>query len=443
MGLTPKRITDVLNNAESATAKLTNRVSTYESDRLLLANTILQQMQNLATQQNVIDQITARMAQEDQLRQDLAGLRHSIEVQEARYADFMQAFNTAAQLIGSASGTTIEQWTGTLTTTAADAAWPAGSSDPTRGDLIAAFRSRAKLSSDGTEVAWPIAANRGDILNVSTTGSWSPTCALRTSTFTNPITGKVDSFKTPPSSASPPQPLPASLPTGPEGYLATLASGTFSVVSNQSVHSTESYDNVGKSQKACAGLGFSLTESIPIIPNVFSMAGSASFSDTWCQEHDWGTKTSDATSTSASDGSESRMAAAFASGIRVRYTPFPNFPAGSLLLVQVKRNGISRLDISDVQVLQRPSSSIIFRDDADIYLVVNDIVSPECGAPDPGALTLSIKRLRPLGALAKQLGQGMADALARVRGQEELYLQPDFDSTRCREEGNLPVGSVG
>jgi hypothetical protein len=399
-GIQQDRVNEVINRAQSRTADLRTQLTNYKTTRQQLATSVIQQMTNLASQQNVSDQITQRAAREMQMREDIAGLRNAIEVQEARYGDFMQAYGALAEITASSPGTAVNHLLANVTVRPADATWQTHTVPIDPADPLAGFVARP------AGLAWPLVALKGDELILSTSGIWSPACALRTSQFLNPLTGQPDRFV-----------VPNPALTGPEGYLATLNGSSFTATSNQSVHSTDTYTIDSNSQKFCAGVGASAGFTSPY------GGASAHASADFCKEHDHGKKTSDSTSNGVSSGTESRMAASFATGLRVPNTPFPTFPAGSLLLVQVARGGTLRSDIRDVQVVQKPSTSVVVSDDADVYLVVNDVVDPACGAPDGNALTVALNQMRPFGTVAAQLGQGMATALGHLRQQQALLLE--------------------
>lgn len=411
-GMQEARVNEVINRTANRTVDLEGEVTNYRSTRLQLANAILQGMTNLATQQRVTDEIVQRKVKEDQLRADLAGIRNTIEVQEARYSDFMKAYATLSRIVADKPGTEINHATGRITVRPADARWVPAANGTSAWDLLTDIVSTPSGTINSQPLTWPIQAKKGDILNLATSGTWSPSCALRTYAFTNPLNGQPDKFM-----------VPAPALTGPEGYLLTLSGSRFSATANQSVHSEESYVNEGRSTKYCGGIGASVglglsEKALPLTAGV-----SASASAEWCKYRDVGKKTSDLTSESQSTGSESRMAAAFATGIRVPTTPFPTFPAGALLVVQVARDGTTRGEIREVQVLQNPSTSIVLADDADVFLVVNDVVDGACGPPDASALTVSLDRIRPYGQVAIDLGNGMANALGRLRVQQGQYIE--------------------
>ncbi len=411
-GISESRVNEVISRAQTRTADLRAEVTNYSTTRLQLANAVLQEMTNLGSQQNVIDTVNERMAKERQLREDLAGIRTAIEVQEARYGDFMRAYNDVALIVASRPGTEITHLEANVTVTAGDARWLARTDPPAPTDLIGDFRSNAAGTRPGGPLTWPIVATKGDIINLNTSGVWSPSCALRTSQFENPLTNVTDQYN-----------VPNPALTGPEGYLVTLTDGDFTAITNTSVHSVEQYTNEGKSRKYCGGASASVGGAIPIPGLPVSIGIGASGSAEYCRYRDSGTRTSDLTSHAESTGSERRMSAAFATGIRLPTTPFPMFPAGSLLLVQVARNGTLRSDIRDVQVVQKPFTSVVVSNDADFYFVVNDVVDPACTNPNTSALTVSVNQIRPFGAMAEQLGTGMANALANLRADQDLLIE--------------------
>jgi len=410
-GIQQDRVNDVIARVQARTSDLNAQVLNYKANRTLLANSTLQGMTNLGTQQSIIDQITQRLAQEKQISQDIAGLRQSIEVTEARYGDFMRAYNSMTTL-NVDPGTTIQHVTRSVAVGPGDAVWPAPARVQLQGDLVTNF----VVVKNGAP--WKLPALKGDIVNVNTTGSWSPTCALRTHQFINPFTNAPDSIN-----------VPAGALTGPEGYLVSMTANSYTAKSNGFVHTHDDYSNAATTTSYCAGVtaGFGLgIDPIKVFSlGIFSFGAKAEAE--WCRKHDVGTKIDDTTSASVSSGSESRMAAAFTTGVRVPNTPFPFFPAGSLLLLEVARipppSQPSRNDIFDVHVVQTPFSSFLIGADSDVYLVVNDIADPGCGAPDLRQLNLQINQVQPFGSLAKQLGNGMAQALTDLRAQQSLLLE--------------------
>jgi len=407
-GIHRDRLSGVANSVEAEANTIKSNLASYRAARLQLANEVLQQVGNDGGQQRVTDQILQRAAQEQQLRQDIAGLRNTIEVEEARFADFMSAFDQAASLVASNPGTAIDHYTDRLSVAPTSARWPSnGLVPPNPTDALgptATGNALVVLRSDGAS-PWLVAANKGDILNIQVQGSWAPSCALAATRFVNPVTGGSTSFV-----------LPTPALTGPEGYLFNVTDGIFSAASNGSVHSVDGYRQKATTGSSCIGGGGSLGVSY-----VVSLSDIVHFSGQNCNAFDNGTRTSDVVSSGTSSGVESRMSAAFASGIRAEGTPFPTFPTGSLLLLQVKRGGISRSDIREVRVLQSPLNTVVVSDDSDVYLAVND---RDCGAATDGsALSVTLDRLRPFGSISGALGQAMAKALTDLREQEAALLQ--------------------
>jgi hypothetical protein len=399
-----RRVSGVIDRVRDRTADLENQASKVRATRQQLASSILQQMANIGNQQKVTEEIRQQFERAMQMRKDIAGLRNGIEVQEARYGDFMQKYNALAQ-ISESSGTSVKHLNADLTVAPGDAIWAGGNAGAQDTDLLSSFVASPAVRP--AELTWPLAAQKGDVLNLNTSNSWSPSCALRTAQFTNVLTGKRDNVIVPSRSL-----------TGPEGYLVNVSENTFVATANQSVHTEDKYDNsILASQRSCGGTGGSFGISVGISIPI------ASRSDELCDGYDWGKRTSDATSQSASSGGETRMAASFATGIRLPNTPFPTFPAGSLLVAQVARGGTLRSDIRDVQVVQKPFTSIVISDDADVYFVVNDVVDKACGAPDGDALTVSLNLIRSIGTVSEPLGKGMATALGHLRDQQAVLLE--------------------
>lgn len=399
-GVHAERTANVISDANSRVAEVRRNIETFAQARQTKASAILQGMANLGNQDVIRQRITELLSQDQQLRADLAGLRHAAELLEAHYGDFMQRYNGVTALTVTASDTTVDPHQYHASVSAADAVWLASGSGTDLAEFVA----------PAVGVTWPLQFRRGDIVNITTTGTWAPTCALRTVSFP-PVKddgGKMVQFK-PPENAQ----------TGPEGYLLSVSANSFTASSNTRVHSEESYDNTTDlSRKVCAGIR---AEAGNALKDVFGYGAEVYAYTEVCKGYDEGYRESDSTSGSGSSCEEQRMSAAFSSGLRVPGTPFPMFPVGSLLLVQVQKGGTDRNNIVDVRVLQAPYSSIIITDDVDIYLAVNDF--GDCRDADTRQLTLNISSMTPTGTLVKNLGQGMGAALADLRSKQGFLLE--------------------
>lgn len=409
-GIHEARITNVRSQAQANKEALEAEIQKYRANRVSLATHVLSQMTNLAKQQSIIDQINQRVEREFQLHSDLAGLRNTVEVEEARFGDFMQAYGNLTQLVAGRPDTEVRRLNRTIMVGPGDARWPSTAVFDGANPLASI------LTTSGAGIAglqWTLSAAAGDILTFNTSGSWSPTCALRSSQFTNPLTGSPDRFS-----------VPAGALTGPEGYLLNVVGSSFEATSNQSVHSVDRYSNEGHSSKYCAGAKASAKKKWGWDTIGVEASLEAYASAEWCNVHDDGKRINDVTSDTTAEGAETRMSGAFATGIRIERTPFPSFPAGSLLAVQVSKNGTHRGDIVDAQVLQRPSTSIVISGDVDVFLAVNDLVDPAaCGTPDTSRLTVTVNQLTPFGSVAQELGNAMGTALTQLRARQGLLIE--------------------
>jgi hypothetical protein len=95
-----------------------------------------------------------------------------------------------------------------------------------------------------------------------------------------------------------------------------------------------------------------------------------------------------------SHGTQARTAATFSVGVRLPNTPFPNYPAGALLAVFTRPGAYAVTDILDVQVVGEPTGSLVFRDAADLYFVVND---RQCtNSADAQKLRVDLAKLTPV-----------------------------------------------
>ncbi|MGN6107143.1 MAG: FG-GAP repeat domain-containing protein, partial [Kofleriaceae bacterium] len=154
-----------------------------------------------------------------------------------------------------------------------------------------------------SDPAGPLEA--GDMLLVQTSGAWTPTCSISTKKWLYDEHGNAAAADL------------SDAVIGPDGYsLSVSASG---VKAHSTANSRGVTESVGVSFKLCADDGL-IGKVIGLKPELcIHNDTTASVSKTW----------------SSSVGTESRNTAAFATGLRLDDTPFPEAPVGSLLVVLV------------------------------------------------------------------------------------------------------------
>jgi hypothetical protein len=424
-GIQQERVNDVVLTAQQRSADLTAQITTYDGGRITLANSITEQMKNAGTQANISNEIRTRIATDQQLSQDVAGLRNMIEIEEARYADFVGEYDKLLKF-NTDSNTSIMHLPFSVKVAPADAHWPSATTVMTPGTPLTSFATSAT----------PVvpAAHAGDVLHITTTGSWLPTCAL---TSASPF-GSIQM----PDGFAPTISIASTATVGPEGFLLQVGTSAFTATGNSKVHETTQYTNTDSVNKACAGGDFGSEIQFTTIQD---SAQKGKAHSEFCKLVDTGTSVRDPVSNSTSDGSETRFTANFTTGLRLPGTPFPTFPTGSLLLIQAKHHDpaapATYADIVDIQVLQEPSSGIVIGNYTDpveidpatgkhrvytafdIYLAVNDI---HCAPTDSRALAVDIVQTEPVngpGNIAVHLGKGMAVSLDRLRNRVPALLE--------------------
>jgi hypothetical protein len=257
---------------------------------------------------------------------------------------------------------------------------------PVNDSWLAPISGRGRYSGSGTfadvsevavlEAGVPVklTGGKGDVINLSVSGQYSPTCSMRT------LGGKYAGIDL--------TGVEGAL-TGPEGFEFVYSNGSF-----QTHSFTEATQHSwSASVSACAGFGISFVSAQACV----------------------GYQYSDSRSTQDGNGWESRSSAGFSKGLRLPNTPFPNYPVGALLAVQVPANQTPlRSTIRSVQVVQ-PQGSIVLTGDVDVYLVVNDRDCAEAsGALNVRATTLS----RPLaGSAARNLRDAMGAVVLDLETQ--------------------------
>ena len=252
-------------------------------------------------------------------------------------------------------------------------------------DLAVAWDSSGVASSKVT-------ASPGEMLSISTSGEWSPKCALESIQ----VYGDDNS----------PHPLSAPL-TGPAGYSLTKSGSTYSAESS----STNQSHSVGANLTVCTGTGIG-GAIIGVDVSACAFAGT---------EMRW--------SDTSDEGSDSRTSASFQGGFyHPDRTPF-YAPLGSLLLIEMPANETDISQVRDVHLLRSPQTTVVVRKDAqstdsDFYLVVNDAKQFCSGQADTqNRLRVDISRLWSQQAQAQDTLNSMGEVLEFMRAQEKIMVQ--------------------
>ncbi|MFZ9595142.1 MAG: hypothetical protein ACO3A2_03600 [Bdellovibrionia bacterium] len=241
----------------------------------------------------------------------------------------------------------------------------------------------------------PISLSKGQIASIQIERNWSPTCALRRSGFR-------------------PESVAGAL-IGPEGFMMGISQGQARVQSVSDYEREDRTTRIGSSTSVCheASLG--------IVGEIFGQQPKIRN----CAEFAYGQSNSNGRNTDDVDSTETRQHAAFNLGIRSPWAPFEHFPAGSLLIAQVRREGQFRhADILSIEVAQR-SNQILAQDDVDLYFIVNDC-NDEAKGTDQG-LQVSAEIRNQEGAIARQVSSAMVDAVKHINENiDPILMQGDI-----------------
>lgn len=224
----------------------------------------------------------------------------------------------------------------------------------------------------------------GQMLLVQTSGSWTPTCSISAKTWLRDDGGV---------------PAAADLSDaaiGPEGYSLSVSGSDVAAHSSGSSRGVTA--SIGHSFTYCQG-GGAFLDAFGVRPQIcLHKDVTASISKTW----------------SSSAGTESRTTAAFATGLRLDDTPFPEAPVGSLLVVLADP---ATGAIRDVRVVHSGGTSILIESASTAYFVAND---KQCTtAATVNKLSVSARPVLSATAVAGKALIAMADVLDLMRQQQE------------------------
>jgi len=388
VGLDNAHETAIQNQLAAVTQQLQTTLSNYKTQRAALVGNVISNLANQGTQTDLKNQAEQKLQKIAFATSDLSGLRMTAADDEVRFGDFMQGFQLLLPALN-ASGELVHTSSVTLNLSAADAVF----ANP--GSFLLADMA-VNIPQPSTGPTWnPVQGVAGEQLNIQTSGSWSPTCALSKTTMANGtlnVTGAI---------------------AGPEGFIISYSNGSFTAqgVSTADGHSWTG--STGANNSVCMGINISFGT-----PGFVSFIGgpdvTAYIKTESCLNNSVAYQMTSSTTDTNSSGRENRSSFSFAEGIRSPFAPFPGEPVGSLLVVQVPRNAATRAAALDVRVVRAPTTSVLIANDADVYLVVNDMKSASCPAPSGSSLTVQLTRLTPVAAASQQIATGMANAAAAL-----------------------------
>ncbi len=117
-------------------------------------------------------------------------------------------------------------------------------------------------------------------------------------------------------------------------------------------------------------------------------------------------------------------------GLRLPGTPFPDLPAGALLLVELPRGATDSSQIRDAHLVQRGVTSFVVPADADLYFVVNDhwvAEDAQCQAlspaSDPNGVTVSVRLAAPNTDVAERSIEALQEVVSGLRAVRDDYLR--------------------
>lgn len=200
-------------------------------------------------------------------------------------------------------------------------------------------------------------------------GQWSPTCAIGNS-YPNISNAKI----------------------GPSGFLSSYAEASNHTISENKYMTKEKFMTYSASSTHCLN---------------FKTPGEAvygvSASNQNCATVQGGNTKSDINSDSFTDNIQFNL------GLRHKDTPFPSFPAGSILAVLVP-SGSRSLNFDEIEVQQlNRNSTMLVDSNKDLYIVGND-----CTGDDTNELTINIKKSMAQSKQAKSIALTFMNVIKKV-----------------------------
>lgn len=247
--------------------------------------------------------------------------------------------------------------------------------------------------------------------------NWSPTCALKKGGFKDElINGAI---------------------IGPEGFVLQNVDGKTKLHSVTEYKQNDRNSTNGSSSSACSRTAGS--------SNLFN---AVSFEQSYaeCLNSTYNVSSSDGRRIDDTESESIQNLTQFVVGIKSQHTPFAALPAGSLLVLQVKRGSNFASDIVAIDVAQR-NSAILIKDDVDLYFIVNDCLekSGSANTLKSNSLTIQASLLKPEKITAKNLLDAMITTLKVINFNSEELLKrgqisfQDLNTLRSKISNQLAI----
>jgi hypothetical protein len=372
----------VVSGITSHEAALNGAIGTYVNGKVNTVNALLAQMRGDQEASSLRQRLEVLGRHIVDVMSDTAGLQARESEERRRYADFEKAFD-ALHSSGAVNDNLAARTTpiAQVQLSGGDARFPGGFFNV----LTSAIPASA---------SWPQPLVKGETLRFTVTGEWAPTCSLQLAHVPNPVSGTFQNLAT-------------DAHAGPEGYMMQWSTTSFSASGWSESEATKRSASIDACLSATYGTG---------------VLGKVAGAELELQiKACIGLEKSSNSEDSVSGGDDARSGASFSGGVHLDTTPFPDMPAGALLLVLTQHGDAGH--IVGVQVVNR-QASYLAAEDVDAYLVINDRYDPtHCTFRLNDKLTVEAVKTTSFGAIAGQLKVAMAETIAEIEDQTPAILR--------------------
>ena len=249
------------------------------------------------------------------------------------------------------------------------------------------------------------------LLSLTTSGAYSPTCLLRQVKTRRGDDGASQDIDL------------SGAVTGPEGFHLERGETSYQAVSHAEAMTDSATTSTGTRGESCMYSRSSVAAYVKVGAEYMgSGAGVEARTEMGIEGRDCVTESSDMSwnvsdTDTSTRGGENRTSSSFSTGLRLSSTPFPSSPVGALLVV-LTEPGTN--EIFDVRTVQSPHTALVLERPADAYLVVNDV---QCSRPETtNVLTVEGQVMAAAGDLSQQVVAAMAEVTAELREQEQTLV---------------------
>lgn len=400
-GLDLQVVSEMVNMVDKFSKDLSTESNYYQDSKIRLINALKSSIADSSQRVNLSYRLDQKIADLEFNFSELEALRSAVNKQEVDNSKYIEELADLrnSEKIEFFNRKKISDQNELFTVSASDALFE--------------IDSKPDYKSTDYSLMTTIDLQKGDIINFQSLGSWSPRCAISRGPY----------------AAS----APSGVEIGPSGYYVQTSQNRSSIVSNSITRSRGTARNIGSQDSSCikSAVGGQISFGA-LLEKTFKGAlqtgGSANLGlnisqtseQSACITSSLTISNSTQKSNSETQSNSLSETAANQQGIKSNDTPFPDFPAGSLLVFALPQGSNSYEESLETRTMD-VGTSLLAKEDTTIHFVVNDCLDR---GMEPGpSLTIRYEILNSAKADVTNMLNALIDAVEYMAEQGQDFVK--------------------